>query len=485
MIKGLFQTFDGDVEASIFCLDMLYNKGLTKGINFFIPYQEQAVIGAYRRAFQGRLQMSFVHAPPGFGESFLALADALGETNTVFFATSDRYPIAPVDPDEFECIKAFAASSDYDSVRLTRWKETLSEARWSVPGVASTEMADVVSERRFGAWHPQFFSGKLFERLVACSGNAKTLREWHDCALRAVECETLKVAAPAEQLTVFEEPTIAGKSTLNYALRQWARGNRISPERVRSVSATFTNPQTPRLNKFWENQGEDSRQIITRLMKPAPINLFTVGGVGSKMLLNWAYGHSDLRQLNQSHSHWRFPPIALRDNSFCVYVFGDPVATVASFFSRREQLHDRHGFAGATVGVRQGQEDFVLRAMANNEVSSEELTEFDGLDRYVELGEDRFRLEEHLNNFLYSDRPYPVLFVRYETLWDRIDLLGRLFGRPVDDFPKRIPRAVDNSPTLSRHSEALGALYAEHRRRIAALPDLFIVENGARRLFDS
>lgn len=109
---------------------------------------------------------------------------------------------------------------------------------------------------------------------------------------------------------------------------------------------------------------------------------------------------------------------------------------------------------------------------------------FRGLDDYLERGIDSFRRYSQLEAWRTCRLPYPVLFVRYETLWLNLPLVFDFLGLRASLLPEFPPRKMRESSyrRLSpRSRERLERLYGRLQAQLLELPDveLWSVQSGA------
>lgn len=211
-----------------------------------------------------------------------------------------------------------------------------------------------------------------------------------------------------------------------------------------------------------------------------PTLIVSFGGVGSKMFARWLYPEADVGDLARAHRHWRFAPLAKSSKQTVVYLFGDPRDTILSFFQRRSSRHDRHGFAPLenASNLEREQRDWTMRALRQREVFEGEIDPDTEITDFLKGRVDLYRFEEHFQNWL-STR-YPVLFVRYETLWDNVASVGRLLGANPATLPPFVPRRAKWQDEPAETQALLNAVYGPLAERLSALPDVFWAdENGA------
>ncbi len=209
--------------------------------------------------------------------------------------------------------------------------------------------------------------------------------------------------------------------------------------------------------------------------EPNIIRIYSFGGVGSKQLFN------GLKEFFPNpgallHRHHRIPPTALGINNQVIYVFGNPMNAVISFFNRRIAVHERHGFASGTP--RNGpRKDWAREHCRKTQGDWENFSVEWGLEDFLNIQKDLFRLEEHFDNWLQFQPQYPLLYLKYETLWRHLpELFGflKLPSAGVAFFPPFIPRSSDWTTQPQPIQKKLLALYGNLRDQINNQPELEI-----------
>eukprot|EP00882_Tetradesmus_deserticola_P011750 GHRQ01012433.1.p1 GENE.GHRQ01012433.1~~GHRQ01012433.1.p1 ORF type:complete len:254 (+),score=62.62 GHRQ01012433.1:621-1382(+) len=160
----------------------------------------------------------------------------------------------------------------------------------------------------------------------------------------------------------------------------------------------------------------------------------SVGGVGSTHLSNFltrAGISCNLLTDQDAMRHVNRPPAHLSPGTCLVYLFGDPLACVASHYRRNQAYHQ------------------ALKTSGNPELN--ESTFPKNLQEYLCRGEDLFGLQQHLDNWLETRTQCDILFVRYERMFD-LPVAAALF------------RNICNPPAASsplKSEEELQAMAAE------------------------
>jgi hypothetical protein len=134
------------------------------------------------------------------------------------------------------------------------------------------------------------------------------------------------------------------------------------------------------------------------------IKVFSYGGSGCTALrhgLGIAH-HDDFK-------HRRSPPTLPRGCKVG-YIVGNPMNAVLSFFGRKTAKWDFPLLHGRNLGV--------------------DIDPKMDLHRFIDQGRDCFGLEEHFDNWCNKSlRSYPILLIRYESMCNHTDEIGRWFGR--------------------------------------------------------
>lgn len=259
----------------------------------------------------------------------------------------------------------------------------------------------------------------------------------------------------------------------------------------------------------------------------------SMGGVGSTAFMEWCAGPAGLdvnpaRGLRNPLKHPIRPP-RLPGIRRAVFLFGSPGASLISLFRRGSAALHYANVAGrlpadvrrpertpwedtvARFGLRElpdrpgvwvdgrgrfasdvGALDWLAERKRSHAAEVARVEEsvaaiageaFRDLDAYLRRGVDALRWTEQLAAWLDDPPPpYPVLLVRSEALWDRLDEVASFLEAPpeaVTAFPARRPRAsrVDDLTPLQRRR--LEDLYGPLAERLAAEPVLRARAPGA------
>ena len=102
---------------------------------------------------------------------------------------------------------------------------------------------------------------------------------------------------------------------------------------------------------------------------------------------------------------------------------------------------------------------------------------FRDFDDYLEQGVDHFCRIEQFQRWTTDLAPYPILLVRYETLWEHLPEVFSFMGVPVERtsaFPGRRPRSSDHQALPQRQRALLVRMYGELKRDIDAHDDALV-----------
>ena len=202
------------------------------------------------------------------------------------------------------------------------------------------------------------------------------------------------------------------------------------------------------------------------------------GGVGSKTLVRGVLQTDNLILLGEAHTNRRTP---LSEDEIkgkkIIYVFGNPMNAVVSFFKRRDGLSHLHGF-GPEKDT--GDVDWAARHCLNLEGRSDLLEPAYDLPSYLTHGIDMFSLDEHFDNWYYAKTNHPILFVKYETMWENLEEIFDFLKLPkskIINFPKKETRASNWKDEAPEIVDGLEKIYGDLYQKLSNLPDIEIRGN--------
>ena len=194
------------------------------------------------------------------------------------------------------------------------------------------------------------------------------------------------------------------------------------------------------------------------------VMLTNFGGTASTTLLTFLKKHHKINHENNRDllKHAGSPPPSADKAIHCVYLFGDPRMSAASIYdplhiSRRPRLHAHH----MQIGLCRPWLTPPAKTLAG----------------YVERNKDLFFFEKQFNNWFNAKPAYPILFLRYDTLWDNLDILFDFLNTPDHvrkDFPRYQPRRNSSAILPPPIVEGLHHMYGRFAERLKTLPDHFV-----------
>jgi hypothetical protein len=196
------------------------------------------------------------------------------------------------------------------------------------------------------------------------------------------------------------------------------------------------------------------------------------GGVASKTLIRGLLNHplntAKIKLVPRHHTHTRRPYLYLPPEKKVIYLYGDPAHAIASFF-RREltptstvEPDDSHpGFSG-----------FARAHCKHLGGDYKRISEGYSLDDFLSSPDDPFGLEDHFHRWTEARVPYPILLIRYETLWQHLEEVYDFVHLPRAEaatFPPYKSTYVERHP---EYDEPLARLRVKYARLIADIERL-------------
>ena len=241
-------------------------------------------------------------------------------------------------------------------------------------------------------------------------------------------------------------------------------GNTTDLVDIRPLNSTWKNFITWQL--YMRQHTRFMKKIIATQKVPGKyydVTVTSYGGSGSTLLLKFLDENRFISNNSKNFDcikHIGFPPRRLA--SRYIYIFANPIESLLSLYRRyKGRLIRQHSF---TLNLDL-QPKFVIPPAKT-------------LEKYIEKGKDRFLFERHFNNWFNACLPCPVLFIRYEKLWDNLEVLFDFLGLHNIDarnsFPKYHPRksTVDNTP--ADILDELERMYGKFAERLNTLPDYIL-----------
>ena len=206
--------------------------------------------------------------------------------------------------------------------------------------------------------------------------------------------------------------------------------------------------------------------IMERIFRPKKLDILVTsyGGSGTSALLEFLNKHH--AHINTNHpfnkdacKHSLSAVANLKPSGRVLYLFSDPKLAILSVY-RRDMLpvHDlsmRVNFKWIPCPIK---------------------TTMD-LKTYLAKGKDPCTFERYFDAWLNLRLPQPILFMRYETLWDNLEVLFDFLGLPPavkNDFPKFSGRLTSVEDFPLGVQTQIDSIYEDFSKRISTLPDYFL-----------
>ena len=145
----------------------------------------------------------------------------------------------------------------------------------------------------------------------------------------------------------------------------------------------------------------------------------------------------------------------VRSDFRAVYLFDDPRNAVLSVF-------------------RRGYQDWHIRNMNGN---LDEWEEGYTIDDFLSNGDDLFRMEDQFEDWVHARRSFPILFIRFNELWNHLKTLFSFVGLPqskMDCFPEKRSRTSDWRTESSNRQEAIEEMYGPLACKVNNLESPFV-----------
>mmetsp|Transcript_37660 Transcript_37660/g.106410 ORF Transcript_37660/g.106410 Transcript_37660/m.106410 type:complete len:237 (+) Transcript_37660:73-783(+) len=195
------------------------------------------------------------------------------------------------------------------------------------------------------------------------------------------------------------------------------------------------------------------------------LHICSIGGVGSTFLSNFANRHgltTNLLTDQDGLRHCPSPPRSAAGSAIRrgVYLFGNPLDSVASHFQRGRALHQATKTSGSCNLPEQP---------------------FRSLSEYLDRGEDLFGYTAHFHNWFREPVSYDVMCVRYERMFDHHNaeaLLGFAFQERLHivNLEQLVLEFCASARPRRNQLYDLQAstMYSELQAEIDGLPDCFL-----------
>lgn len=186
------------------------------------------------------------------------------------------------------------------------------------------------------------------------------------------------------------------------------------------------------------------------------------GGVGTTFVIDFLQNYKVCNDRNDKDGfkHRDRPTPSKNPDFKAIYVFGNPINAIYSLF-RRDYHHE---------------ESYKL---LQNHPQLTPIPKEMSLDAFAAEGVDRFLFENHFRNWNEKFYQYPVMFIRYEKIWDHLEPLLEFAGIPlseIDKFPELKERKTQLDQISDATKENMRKIYGDFHDYLEAQPDCWIRE---------
>lgn len=200
------------------------------------------------------------------------------------------------------------------------------------------------------------------------------------------------------------------------------------------------------------------------------------GGVATTALIDFFSKYKKVNDVDNRDGlkHRRTPP-NLSFISRAIYIFGNPLDSIVYHFNVRERNKEK-SWGGA----------WVKKHCKNMQGEWYEFSQEWDLDDYVGNGKDLFKMKEHFDNWEQAKVNYPIMFIRYETMWEHLDEIFDFLGiskEKIKNFPQKRKRRGDWRKLPEKTKKKLLEMYGSFAEEIEKFDDIGI-KNPSLRLPD-
>ena len=206
-----------------------------------------------------------------------------------------------------------------------------------------------------------------------------------------------------------------------------------------------------------------SRFIKQKAIQGHPdILVCSYGGVGTSFLISFLekYKAANSRRDRDHLKHLDRPPITTNKNLKAVYVLGNPLDAVISLF--RRNMHHRQS-----------------RKLLVNYPSLDPIEPSCTLQEYIQQGVDKFKLNEHFQNWKTAKASYPIMIIKYEAIWNHLTELLNYLEIPLSEatfFPEQKQRKSDWNSLPENIKSDFHKMYGDLNEKIANFEDIKIIK---------
>ncbi|EDX75667.1 hypothetical protein MC7420_6322 [Coleofasciculus chthonoplastes PCC 7420] len=186
------------------------------------------------------------------------------------------------------------------------------------------------------------------------------------------------------------------------------------------------------------------------------------GGVGSSFFIAFLEKYKSVNSYKDRDGlkHIDRPPLTLNSNLKAIYIYGEPFNAVLSLFRRKYHHY---------------QSKKLLFKYPNIEPITKNCT----LKKYLEEGIDRLKLGAHFENWNNSRVTYPIMLVKYESIWENLPEIFDYLEIPqseIGNFPPPQNRNSDWNLLSEDLKDLFFNMYGDLQEKIMNFDDIKIIK---------
>ena len=188
--------------------------------------------------------------------------------------------------------------------------------------------------------------------------------------------------------------------------------------------------------------------------KPEKIFIYSYGGSGTRTFYEFVKQYKKVN--GQSNVHWDLVE-SLKSTERVVYLYSNPVSAVKSFY--RKDNEDKK---------------FIKEHCRNLRVNAQPPPT---LSEYARGGKDDFKLYDHFRLFVKENNSYDILLVRFENVWENLDVILQYMGlnkKLRSQFPPKKVRKGDLIELSDDDLNKLEAIYHKMNVELDKYPNVFL-----------
>ena len=501
-MKAIVLTYDKQIGCAELVQKRYSRLWQSCPLDFLIPANDiSSPIFDYLRTQDN---VHLVQTEPDIRSTMYSLLEPIPDNEWVYWCCDDRFPIK-IEQEDINSISNEMHTQKFDSVnaiRLIYWGEQR-DSQKEMFSIGQRNFFYQLPRALMGFWHHQFIRAKVL-KYIFLSSNLPEYYYTKDIKYQFyyksyLPCLENTLIVQDKAIIQLAEPLIERRLTLNGLKALKAEKCQMPDFNVSRCNVSFKdyekqvkrNVGFPKKSYLPAYPGFQTakllKELIARYRNRNPFSqasrtkilVCSFGGVGSKCLVKGILQTDNETLLQKAHIHRRTPPSKNEiKGRKVIYVFGNPMNAVISFFQRRDALSQLHGFV--TKKDNTGDINWAIKHCVALEGMSDLLEPAYDLPAYLTHNIDMFKLEEHFYNWYHAKTSYPILFVRYETMWENLEEIFdflKLSKKKIINFPKKETRASDWKDEAPEIVDGLESIYGNLRQKFDNLPDIQIRGN--------